>query len=127
MAEFVEQCFHFVHRQQGRSVAYRFGEAANIAYQRTGRSLLFTVVAHPCAAAFSGTREIVYIEDSELGTVSVFHFKDFYVRMVGRDSFEFTQSDAVKFVGYGKCAFTYIFQFEVGLCIFFGQVVFFFA
>ena len=40
-------------------------------------------------SAFSGTREIVYIEYTQLGAVSVFYFEDFYIRMIGRDTFQF--------------------------------------
>ena len=87
--EFVEQGFYFVHSQQGRGVSDRFGETAHVAYQGAGCSLLFAVIAHPCATAFSGTREIVYIEYTQLGAVSVFYFEDFYIRMIGRDTFQF--------------------------------------
>ena len=89
MAKFMEQGFYFVHSQQRRGVADRFGETAYVAYQGAGCSLLFAVIAHPCATAFSGTREIVYIEYTQLGAVSVFHFEDFYIRMIGRDTFQF--------------------------------------
>ena len=50
---------------------------------------MLTIVAHPCTTAFPGTWEIVYIEDTELGTVCVFHFKDFYIRVISWYAFQF--------------------------------------
>ena len=66
MAEFMEQSFHFVDGQQGRSVAYGLGEAAYVAYQWTYAALLFAVIAHPGTTAFAGTGKVIYIEDSYL-------------------------------------------------------------
>ncbi len=47
--------------------------------------------------------------------------------MVDGDAFEFCQRDAVELVGNDKSAFAYVFQLEVGLYIFFFEVVFLFT
>ena len=44
--------------------------------------------------------------------------------MIDGDALEFSQCDAIELVGNGKGAFTYVFQFEVGLNLFFFEVIF---
>ena len=50
--------------------------------------MLLTIVAHPCTTAFPGTWEIVYIEDTELGTIDVFYFKHFYIKHHNMERFQ---------------------------------------
>ena len=44
--------------------------------------------------------------------------------MIDGDTFELCQRDAIELIGNGKGAFTYVFQFEVGLNLFFFKVIF---
>ncbi len=127
MPEFMEQCFHFIDCKQGRCIAYGFGETAYIANQRANVSLLLAVVAHPCTAALTRTGEIVYIENTQLRTIGIFHFKNFHIRMIYGNTIHLCKSDTKKFVGYSESAFTYIFQLEVRFDFIFFKVVFLFA
>ena len=47
------------------------------------------------AATFAGTREVVYIEDTQLRSVCIFYFKYFYIGVIDRDIVEFRQCDSV--------------------------------
>ena len=47
--------------------------------------------------------------------------------MIDGDTFELCQRDAIELIGNGKGAFTYVFQFEVGLNLFFFEVIFLFT
>ena len=117
MAEFVEERFGLVERQQRRGVAHRTGEVADDAHHGSDALAvpvgLFDIVAAPRTLTLAVTREEVEIEHAQMRLVGVEHLVGDRLRMVERRH-DGLEGDAVKPVGEVEDAALHVFEREIG-------------
>ena len=129
VTKLMEECLDIVHREERRVACGGFVEVTHIDDDGTMVhafcvDILRGNVVHPSTRTFTGTREIVGIEESYQRTVGFGHLKHLYLRVIHRHVVHFLKIDTIQCMRQIKGAFAYIVQFEIGLQLLFVEVIF---